>query len=265
MPKNNNLLKRTISVKRLIAFLIISIALSNFFRFDVFGHIEGLKFLPGWIYILVLALLEGSGVLIGALIGLMLLRRERRTIISLFGTSKMKSIWMGIVPVLILTITGVNNEFGLGSHFYGFIASIGTFTYCIMEEFGWRGYMHEELKELKAWQKYLIVGFVWYLWHLAFLTEAVLGENLFFLGMMLFGSWGIGQVADATKSIIASACFHLIIQIMMFNSLIKNGIGTNEKLLILGISITIWFLIVKRWEKENAAKETKDTSAVIVN
>ncbi len=67
--------------------------------------------------------------------------------------------------------------------------------------------------------------------------------------MMVFGSGGIGQVAESTKSIVACACFHLIIQIMMFNALIKNGIDGIEKLIILGASVLLWFVIIKKWEK----------------
>ena len=71
------------------------------------------------------------------------------------------------------------------------------------------------------------------------------------MAMMIFGSWGIGLVAETSKSIIASACFHLIIQIMMFNDLIKDGINGTEKLIILGISIVIWYVIIKKWEKQS--------------
>jgi hypothetical protein len=63
-------------------------------------------------------------------------------------------------------------------------------------------------------------------------------------------------VAESTKSIIASACFHMIIQIMMFNALIKDGISGTEKIIILGISVVIWFLIIKKWEKENTIANT---------
>jgi len=86
---------------------------------------------------------------------------------------------------------------------------------------------------------------------LSFLKGASVGDNLFFLAMMVLGSWGIGQVAESTKSIIASACFHMIIQIMMLNALIKNGIDGAEKIIILGVSVAIWFVIIKKWEKEN--------------
>lgn len=72
--------------------------------------------------------------------------------------------------------------------------------------------------------------------------------------MMIFGSWGIGQVAETTKSILASACFHLIINIMMYNSLIKNGLDGTQKLIILGVSIVLWIIITEKWKKEKLNK-----------
>lgn len=243
--------KNHISWKRVVVFFIIATLISNIFRFDIFEFKSELEKLPSCIFIFITVLLEGSGVLIGALFIIPFLKKKRKTEISLFGTSKSKSIIMAIIPIIILTIIGVTNDFEMESHFYGFVAASGTFLYCIMEEYGWRGYLQEELKILKPWKKYLIIGFIWYLWHLTFLTKASVGDNLFFLGMMVLGSWGIGQVAKSTKSIIASACFHMIIQIMMFNALIKNGINGTEKIVILGVSVAIWFVIIKKWEKEN--------------
>ena len=246
-----------ISWKRIMIFFIIAAAISNIFRFDIFEFKPVLEQLPTWIYIFTTVLLEGSGVLIGAIIAISFLKINRKTEITFFGTSKSKSLIMAIIPVIILAIIGVKNEFELNSHLYGVIAIIGTLLYCIMEEYGWRGYLQEELKTTKPWQKYLIIGFIWYLWHLSFLTEATVGDNLFFLAMMIFGSWGIGQVAESTKSILACACFHLIIQIMMFNALIKNGIDGTEKLIILVVSVVLWFVIIKKWEKENIIAETR--------
>jgi membrane protease YdiL (CAAX protease family) len=246
----------SISWKRILLFLLIAITISNIFRFDVFELKSELEKLPTWIYILTSILLEGSGVIIGALIIIPFLKKQRKTEISLFGTSKTKSLLMASIPILVLVVIGVKNDFEMNNHIYGLVASIGTLLYCIMEEYGWRGYLQEELKELKPWKKYLIIGFIWYLWHLTFLTKASLGDNLFFLGMMILGSWGIGQVAESTKSILASACFHMIIQIMMLNALIKDGISGTEKIIILGISIVIWFVIIKKWEKESAIANT---------
>ncbi|GLR19831.1 CPBP family intramembrane glutamic endopeptidase [Portibacter lacus] len=243
---------------RVLIFFTIATIISNIFRFDIFNIETSLDNLPTWISIMIKVLLEGSGVFIGAVIALSLYRKSNRSEITLFGTSISKSLVMLIIPIIILTIIGVRNEYGLNSHIYGFIAIISTLLYCIMEEYGWRGYLQQELNSLSSWQKYLIIGTVWYLWHLTFLTKASLGDNLFFLAMMILGSWGIGQVVESTKSIIAGACFHLIIQIMMFNALIKNGITSTEKLIILGVSVVLWYIIVKKWEKENVAITTSE-------
>ena len=239
-----------ISWQRILIFFLLATAISNIFRFDIFAWKSELREGPAWASILIAVLLEGSGVFIGALVGLFLLRKKRNTEMSLLGTSKTYSLVMSIIPIMLLTFIGVNNDLELDTHLYGFIAVVGTLLYCVMEEYGWRGYLQEELKSLNPWPKYLLIGFLWYVWHLSFLTGASIGDNLFFLGMMIFGSWGIGQVADSTKSILACACFHLIIQIMMFNALIRDGISGNEKLIILGISVAIWFVLIKRWEKE---------------
>lgn len=243
---------KTINInwKRVLIFFIIATVISNIFRFNIFEFESELEKLPSWLFVLTSVFLEGSGVVIAALIAISLLKKKRKTEITLFGTSKSKSLIMAFIPIIILTIIGVKNEFAIDSHLYGFIAILGTLLYCIMEEYGWRGYLQEELKTLKPWHKYLLIGFIWYFWHLSFLTKASISDNLFFFAMMVFGSWGIGQIAESTKSILASACFHLIIQIMMFNALIKNGIDGTEKSLILVVSVVLWFIIIKKWEKK---------------
>lgn len=240
-----------INWKRIALFFFIATLISNVFRFDIFEFSLIFEKLPTWIFILATVLLEGSGVIIGALIIIPFLKKQRKIEMSLFGTSKSKSFIMATIPIILLTIIGVRNDFEMNHYIYGFISGMGTLLYCIMEEYGWRGYLQEELKILKPYQKYLVIGFIWYVWHLTFLTKASIGDNLFFLGMMILGSWGIGQVAESTKSIIASACFHMIIQIMLFNALIKNGIDGTEKMIILGVSVVIWFVIIKKWEKQN--------------
>jgi hypothetical protein len=37
----------------------------------------------------------------------------------------------------------------------------------------------------------------------------------------------------------------------MFNGFIINGIDGTEKLLILGVSVVLLYVVVKKWEKEN--------------
>lgn len=241
-----------ISWRRVLVFMLIATAVSNIARFDIFSLKTQLASLPAALSVLLLVLAEGIGVLLAAMIARHYLRKTRAVPVSFFGSSPQISLLMAAIALTLLCAFGVENNHGLNPHWYGLVAAFGTLLYCVMEEYGWRGYLQTELAPLALWLKNLLVGCCWYLWHLTFLTSASVGDNLFFLGMMVFGSWGIGQVADATKSILACACFHLTIQVMMFNALIKNGISFQEKMLILGLALVAYFYLVKVWERRLA-------------
>lgn len=234
---------------RILLFFALATFLSYNFRFDIFELRPLLERLPTWQFVCLSVLLEGGGVFLAALLGIALLRRERPVSMSLLGLSKKYSLLLGLVPLVLLTGFGVANDYSMDQHMYGFIAAVGTLIYCVFEEYGWRGYLQEEVKELSLLQKSVLIGLLWYLWHLSFLMETSIGDNAFFLAMLIFGSWGIGQVADLTKSILACAYFHFIVQIMMFNALIKNGLSGNEKIMIIVIAIVVWGLLSKSWKK----------------
>lgn len=233
---------------RLILFLLIAITLSNVFRFDLLAIHQSLKNFPTWFYILTGALLEGSGVFLGALIARHLLRKERRLRITFFGTSLYRSLIMCAIPMILLLCIGVRNDFGINAHVYGLMAGLGSILYCIFEEYGWRGYLQEEFSTISPSKRYVLIGLIWYVWHLSFLTVASWSENLLFLAMLILGSWGIGQVVESTRSIAASACFHLAIQLMMFNSFIKDGLDGTQKLVILVVCVVAWIGILRRWK-----------------
>jgi len=234
---------------RILIFYLIGITLSNVFRFDLLNLNESGEKLS-IIELLITSPLGAIGLFIGALISLYLLKKERKLSFSLFGTSWKWSLIMLSIPVILLAIFGVDNENNINIHLYGMLGGIGTLIYCFCEEIGWRGYLQDELKSVKEWKRILLIGFLWYLWHLSFITNQNFIDNIQFLGWMIFGSWGIGRVIDLTKSIIAATCFHMIINIMMFNTLLKNGIDGSSKLMILGISVVIWIVILIIWVKE---------------
>ncbi len=249
-----------ISWRRIAVFMLLATALANIFRFDLLGHKAALTVLPDWLAILLSVIAEGAGILLAALIARQALRRRGPLSMQLFGNLPWIPLSMTAIALVLLAGFGVNNSYGMNPHLYGLIAACGTLLYCIMEEYGWRGYLQTELAPLTDGLKYVVIGCCWYLWHLTFLTGASLGDNLFFLGMMILGSWGIGQVAAATKSILACACFHLIIQIMMFNALIRNGISLQEKAIILSVAAISYFWLVKKWERHQAAVTTTQTA-----
>ena len=254
------------SAIRLILFIIIGFGVSNIFRFDIFHINKVLEANFGWIYLILEAVLEGSGIFIAGLLGLLLLQKQRKVRISFFGTSKFYSLLMALIPTLLLIVIGVHNKYGIDPHLFGLIAAFGTLTYCIMEEYGWRGYLQEEFQFLRPIAKFLLIGFIWYAWHLSFLTGAKLGDNLFFLGTLILGSWGIGKVSELTNSILACSCFHLIVNIFMFNHFFNNAFSGTSKLIILIVSILLWILILTKWKQKlkntNLTHKTNNTSTI---
>ncbi len=242
-------LNNRISWKRILLFFIIATAISNLFRLDVFNIAPTMQKLPAWFFILSYTLLNASGVLLGAFLVLPRLRKERKIEMSLFGTSKSKSLLMSAIPIVLLTAIGVENTYNMEPHMFAFVAIVTTTLYCIEEEYGWRGYLQEELKGLKPWKKYALIGLMWYVWHLSFIFDKAIGSNLLFLALLIFGSWGIGKVAKTTHSVLASACFHLIVQIMMLNSFFRDSPNATTKAIVFVVCVGAWFMIFNKWIK----------------
>jgi uncharacterized protein len=246
----NSIGLKKISATRLLLFLIIGFGMSNIFRFDIFHFNEILEKNSKRSYLITEGILEGSGIFIAGLLGLFLLKKQRKVEMSFFGTSRLKSLLMASIPTILLIIIGVQNKYGIDAHLYGFIAAFGSFIYCIMEEYGWRGYLQEEFQFLKPIVKFLLIGFIWYFWHLSFLMDIPVMDNLFFLGALIFGSWGIGKIAELTNSILVCSCFHLIVNIFMYNQFFNNAFSGISKLIIFIVSISLWILILIKWKKD---------------
>ncbi len=246
---------KKISATRLLLFIIIAFVISNIFRFNIFHLYEGLQKNFKWGYQIVREILEGSGIFTAGLLGLYLLRKQRQVDVSFFGTSHTKSLLMAFIPAVLLIAIGVQNKYGINPHLYGFIAAVATFIYCIMEEYGWRGYLQTELQFLRPILKFFLVGCIWYLWHLIFLMHTTLIDNVLFLGTLILSSWGIGKIAELTNSVLACSCCHLIVNIFMYNSFFNDAFSETSKLLILSVSVLLWVVILVKWHKDKKNNE----------
>ncbi len=234
---------------RLIIFYLVAIVVSNIFRFDLFQLESLYNSLPLWA-IIFYSPIQASGVLLGALISIKLLRKNVNTEISFWGTSKKWSIIMSLFPVVLLMILGITSDRTTSSNYYGLIGGLSALIYCVFEEYGWRGYLEEELKHMNELTRNLIIAGLWYVWHLSFLRTPELMPNLILLLALIVGSWGIGKIVKLTKSILAASCFHMVINIILFNGYIRNGLDRTNKIVILAVLIPIWMLILLRWKKE---------------
>jgi membrane protease YdiL (CAAX protease family) len=99
------------------------------------------------------------------------------------------------------------------------------FIYGLLEETGWRGFLQQQLQGLPKIWNILIVGTLWFVWHLNFDLTIM---NLIFLGLLFFGTWGIGIVASTTKSLLAVSAFHSLNNIKSDNNLIVIGCITSH-------------------------------------
>lgn len=178
---------------------------------------------------LVYAILTGIGPLIGALFVIYVFKRD--IIYSTFGQSKGKSIISALIPVVLFFLY----DFFTGQYLFpNTLIVITCLIYSYFEEYGWRGYLQSELIELPAGRRVTIITLIWFMWHLNFSMNQ---SNAFFLIILFFGSWGIGQVAIKSKSIIACACFHAVINI------VSNMQMDLFKIIIISICIISWFYI----------------------
>lgn len=234
---------------RIASFFSLATLISAIFRFQIIDVAHYLTWSKG-ITDLINALLVGVGVLLAALIAKNWLSKDKKVTLSLLGDQPRYSLLMSLVPILLLTIMGVQNQYAFSSHTWGFLSITISLLYCIMEEYGWRGYLEEELSFVKPWIKYGIIGTLWYTWHLSFLAEVTLLNQLLILFLLIMGSWGLGELVRYTKSILVVACFHLLIQIMFFNTFFRNSLSGQDKLIVFGILILSWLIVLKLWQQK---------------
>ena len=101
------MIMKTNSITRIVIFYVVAITLSNIFRFHLFSLKELENNLPQWVQILLVPL-QAIGILLGSIISLQLLKKQRPTKYSLFGTSVKWSLIMIAIPIVLLTIMGVS-------------------------------------------------------------------------------------------------------------------------------------------------------------
>ena len=123
--------------------------------------------------------------------------------------------------------------------------------YALFEEFGWRGYLQSELSGLRKIYKYLIITVLWFVWHLNFEISI---NNLSMFLLLFAGSYGIGLMADKSKSLVIAALFHSLSNLMQ-NQLLAE-IDFSYKLIIIIISGVSAYFIVKS-SKNNIPENAK--------
>jgi len=114
-------------------------------------------------------------------------------------------------------------------------------SYGLLEEIGWRGFLQEQLKSLPAFYSTLIIAVLWFVWHLNLEMTA---DNLVFLAIIFFGTWGIGKIYSKTSSLLAVAGVHSL------NNFFHEGLHQTE-LILIGLLLIIWIGFVIMYDRKN--------------
>ena len=168
------------------------------------------------------ALATGLGPAIGALVAMLVFKRK--TEYTFLGKSAWKSIATIAIPCIVFGIIG---GWDLG------LTCLFAFAYGLLEEYGWRGFLQYELRNLPVWQYVLIITVMWFLWHLDLNQRSA----SFFL-LLLFASWGIGKVVCDTHSLLLCAAFHGIVNFS------KHGLLSDITYLVAFIGIIVLWIAI---------------------
>lgn len=189
---------------------------------------------------------------LGLVIGSFVFRKKlEKKEVSIAGTNLKYSIIILSIPILCLTLIGVENVFGIQANLFGAFIGIFTMTYAFLEEYGWRGYLQEELlSKANKWIVYIIVGVIWYTWHWYFLRVGS-DPKIIMIPILIAASVGIGEISKLTKSIIICAAVHGIVNILIIYSIISNQLTSLQKVIILAICLAFWIPLIMKLGKQN--------------
>lgn len=138
---------------------------------------------------------EGVGPCVGALVAVFLL--GRKFYCSVAGSSVVKSVISVLIPFVVCFFLYEELSYVL----------LVFIFYSFLEEVGWRGYLQGELMDEKPLVQALVIGTMWFLWHINISLSV---GSLIFWAVLVFGAWGIGRIANDTHSLVLCACFHTL-------------------------------------------------------
>ncbi|MEI6683721.1 MAG: CPBP family intramembrane glutamic endopeptidase [Bacteroidota bacterium] len=225
----------------------IAILLSLLFRVPRFNpewylHLQSYPY--GWI---MFSLLRASGPLAGGIISILIFRNRYERTITLTGFSARVSALFFGAPVLLISIFGIAGTGAENPHWYGFLSGLTLIVYCLFEETGWRGFLQDALRGIPNPFRFMIIGILWYLWHLNLLSPELYSVKfglLVHLPSCILGSWIIGHLADKYKSIMVAAAAHCI-----FNIFFDLHTDMKAKVMIVAGMLLIWIVSSRLLDK----------------
>lgn len=228
--------------KYIILFVILAIGISAPIHLGYFD--ESFKtitkdwIITDWVY-----LVAGLGPFIAGVIAL-IVQKSISNRIAFCGNEKIKNTLIALLPVFSFSIIGLGNSDGVNIHYYGFMYAFINVIYAFLEEFGWRRYLQNALDGVNKHWKYILIGIIWWIWHLRFETSF----DLFIFPLICIGGgYLLGKLADDTKSILPVVSMHTLV-ILLTNS----GAITMNKIIGACLTIIGWLIIEQIWKRKKA-------------
>lgn len=158
---------------------------------------------------------------------------DKKSEITFFGTSKLKSILFPIILFVGYSAYGIENDQGINEHLWAFIFCFFTLIYDLMEEYTWRGYLIENLGRLSLFFKSIISGIFWAIWHLLIFSDfEQYGGFIVFLIFCILFSFLLTFSVLKTKALIVPATIHAL--------LIRTNLVTLTCLILYLIILFTW-------------------------
>ena len=242
---------KSVNWKEVFIFFIVATAVSAPFRLSWLDMKEILP-LPGGFNIFY-NVLRGIGPLVGFVILFYGLKSKTLMTNSFFGINKLASIFAIVVIPIGLAVVGVPNSMNLNENYFGFLYGAMLVLYAIGEEYGWRGYLQEALRDLPLFIRVLAIASIWYLWHLSFLLPDVsLKTHVIHFGALVLGSWGLLKITDMSKSILFASAVHL-----SFNLFGDVRGDLQGRLIVLSVAVISWVIVLQFIKRKNSTAELR--------
>ncbi|MEQ1663782.1 MAG: CPBP family intramembrane glutamic endopeptidase [Bdellovibrionales bacterium] len=167
--------------------------------------------------------------------------KKHKRLITLFGTSKWRSLAMFAPLFAILSITNKDPKYLL----FSAVAFISFFG----EELGWRGFLQDALRPLSKIKRYMLIGVTWEFWHFtnrihSGTSTEVFKRLLIFYPALILLSALMGELVDRTRSLLVAITLHASVILLLADEIPQGWIAVAG-------SVPIWIYLFATWPRNN--------------
>lgn len=168
-----------------------------------------------------------------------LLNKSQKRNITFFGNNSYKNLLIAITPFIIFTCVGIENNIHKNPHYFAFAFAGMALVYAVAEEIAWRGYLLDALSPLNKQIRVLLIGLMWWAWHMRFNSAF---DWTIFLFICVGGTLFLIKFTVDTQSYFCAAGLHSLI-IITTNG--DAGPFNNKKIVATVLTILVWLAIGK--------------------